>query len=124
MIAGIARSKQALLEWVHQVGLAARAGIWSPGITHKMRTFLTRRLDDLDLLVLMLDGLHIAHHTVVVALGILSDGRKVVLALWQGSTENAVLCTSLLQDLLGRAVLFFLVHEVAIPNAIAGRSGY
>jgi putative transposase len=73
-------------------------------MTHKMRTFLTRRLDDLELLVLMLDGLHIAHHTVVVALGILSDGRKVVLGLWQGSTENAVLCTALLQDLLGRGL--------------------
>jgi hypothetical protein len=31
------------------------------------------------------------------ALGILADGRKVVLGLWQGSTENAALCTALLQ---------------------------
>jgi transposase-like protein len=41
---------------------------------------------------------------VVVALGILSDGRTVVLGLWQGSTENAVLCTSLRQDLLERGL--------------------
>lgn len=73
-------------------------------MTAKLRSFLSRRLDDLDLLVLMLDGLQIAHHTVVVALGILSDGRKVVLGLWQGSTENAALCTSLLQDLLERGL--------------------
>jgi putative transposase len=73
-------------------------------MTAKLRSFLSRRLDDLDLLVLMLDGLQIARHTVVVALGILSDGRKVVLGLWQGSTENAALCTSLLQDLLERGL--------------------
>jgi transposase-like protein len=41
---------------------------------------------------------------VVVALGIVSDGRKVVLGLWQGSTENAALCTALLQDLLERGL--------------------
>ncbi len=73
-------------------------------MTVKLRSFLSRRLDDFDLLVLMLDGLQIAHHTVVVALGILSDGRKVVLGLWQGSTENAALCSSLLQDLLERGL--------------------
>jgi putative transposase len=73
-------------------------------MTERMRSFLTRGLDELDLLVLMLDGLQIARHTVVVALGILSDGRKVVLGLWQGSTENAALCTSLLQDLLERGL--------------------
>src|ERR1019366_7177109 len=36
-----------------------------------------RRLDQLDLLVLMLDGVEVARRTVVVALGILADGRKV-----------------------------------------------
>jgi transposase-like protein len=73
-------------------------------MTDKMRSFLSRRLDEVDPLVLMLDGLQIARHTVVVALGILSDGGKVVLGLWQGSSENAALCTSLLQDLLERGL--------------------
>ena len=52
-------------------------------MSEKLRSFLTRRLDELD--VLMLDVLQIARGTVV-ALGILSDGCKVVLGLWQGST--------------------------------------
>jgi putative transposase len=68
-------------------------------MTDKLRAQLQRRLDQLDLLVLMLDGIEIAHHTVVVALGILADGRKAVLGLWLGSTENAALCTALLNDL-------------------------
>ena len=50
------------------------------------------------------DGVVIARRTVVVALGILADGRKVVLGLWQGSTENAALCTALLQNLLERGL--------------------
>jgi len=92
-------------------GIAARGASKSAAsrhlitrMTEKRRNLLTRRLDEFDLLVWMLDGLQIAHHTVVVALGIVSDGRKVVLGLWQGSTENAALCTALLQDLLERGL--------------------
>jgi transposase-like protein len=73
-------------------------------MSDQLRAQLNRRLDALDLLVLMLDGVVIARRTVVVALGILADGRKVVLGLWQGSTENAALCISLLQNLLERGL--------------------
>jgi len=68
----------------------------------QLREQLTRRLEQLDLLVLMIDGIEIARRTVAVALGILCNGRKVALGPWQGSTENAALCTSLLNDLLER----------------------
>jgi transposase-like protein len=47
-------------------------------MSDKLREQLNRRLDALDLLVLMLDGVVIARRTVVVALGILVDGRRVV----------------------------------------------
>ena len=76
-------------------------------MTDKLREQLKRRLDELELLVLMLDGIEVAHHIVVVALGILTDGRKVVLGLWLGSTENAALCTALLNDLLERGLPLF-----------------
>jgi transposase-like protein len=65
---------------------------------------LGRRLESEQIAVLMLDGVTIAEQTLVVALGISRDGRKVPLGLWQGSTENAALCTSLLQDLLERGL--------------------
>lgn len=68
----------------------------------KMRDYFSRPLQDLRLLVLMVDGIVVAGQTVVVALGITEDGSKEPLGLWQGSTENAALCTSLLQDLIGR----------------------
>jgi len=70
----------------------------------KLSSFLSSRLEQVALLALMVDGIEIAGHTVVVSLGITEDGTKVPLGLWLGSTENAPLCTSMLQDLLGRGL--------------------
>lgn len=70
----------------------------------KLSSFLSSRLEQVALLALMVDGIEIAGHTVVVSLGITEDGTKVPLGLWLGSTENAALCTSMLQDLLGRGL--------------------
>jgi len=70
----------------------------------KLRDYLARPLGEVKLLALMLDGIEVARHTVVVALGITEDGTKTTLGLWQGSTENAALCTSLLQDLISRGL--------------------
>jgi transposase-like protein len=61
-------------------------------------------LDEVDLVALMLDGLEVAGHTVVVALGVSATGEKVPLGLWLGSTENATICTALVQDLLARGL--------------------
>lgn len=44
-------------------------------------------------LVLMLYGLEMAGRSVMVTLGLVTDGRNRVLELWQGPTENAALCT-------------------------------
>ena len=65
---------------------------------------LTRRLEGLDAVALFMDGVVVAQQTVIVALGITRDGSKVPLGLRLGSTENAVVCTELLQDLLGRGL--------------------
>lgn len=70
----------------------------------QLRASMDRRLDELDLVVLLVDGIEVARQTVVVALGITSDGTKVPLGLAQGSTENGALCTSLLQGLLSRGL--------------------
>jgi transposase-like protein len=70
----------------------------------RLRQDLCRRLDDVELIALMLDGIEVAKQTLVVALGITVGGTKVPLGLVQGSTENATLCTTLLQDLLARGL--------------------
>jgi putative transposase len=49
---------------------------------------LAAPLDGLDLVALMIDGVHFGDHLCVVALGIGVDGTKHPLALVEGSTEN------------------------------------
>ena len=61
-----------------------------------------RRLDDVRLAVMMLDGMEIAERCHVVALGITTEGVKIPLGLWEGSTENATLARTLLADLVDR----------------------
>ena len=57
-----------------------------------------------DLAVLMLDGIQIAEHTCVVALGIRADGTKVALGIWEGATENKAVCRRALADLRARGL--------------------
>ena len=65
---------------------------------------LSRDLSGLDLVALMIDGVHFAESCCVVALGIDIDGVKHPLALVEGSTENATLVTELLVDLRERGL--------------------
>jgi transposase-like protein len=83
-----------------------------------------RRLEDVRLAVMMLDGIEIAERTHVVALGISTDGVKIPLGLWEGSTENATLARTLLADLVDRgldpeqAILFVIDGAKALRRAI------
>jgi putative transposase len=61
-------------------------------------------LDGLDLVALLVDGVHIGEHCIIVALGIDTTGGKHALGLWDGSTENAAVCQSLLADLQSRGL--------------------
>ena len=69
-----------------------------------LEELMTRRLDDLDILVLLLDGIHVADHLCVVALAIDGDGHKHPLGLVQGATENGIVVTRLLEDLVARGL--------------------
>ena len=85
---------------------------------------MSRRLEDVRLAVMMLDGLEIAERTHVVALGISTEGVKIPLGLWEGSTENATLTRTLLADLVDRgldpsqAILFVIDGGKALRKAI------
>jgi transposase-like protein len=65
---------------------------------------LSQDLSGLDLVALMIDGVHFAESCCVVAMGIGIDGIKHPLALVEGSTENATLVTELLVDLRERGL--------------------
>jgi transposase-like protein len=85
---------------------------------------MSRRLDDVRLAVVMLDGMEVAERTHVVALGITTEGVKIPLGLWEGSTENATLARTLLADLVDRgldptqAILFVIDGGKALRRAI------
>jgi len=65
---------------------------------------LAAPLGNLDLVALMIDGVHFGAHLCVVALGIGIDGTKHPLGLVEGSTENTTAVTDLLTDLRERGL--------------------
>jgi transposase-like protein len=85
---------------------------------------MARQLADLRLAVMMLDGLELKGRMMIVALGITTEGVKIPLGLWEGSTENATVATALLSDLVERGLdpeqgmLFVLDGSKALRKAV------
>jgi transposase-like protein len=69
-----------------------------------LAALLAADLTSLDLVALMVDGVHFGEHTCVVALGIGIDGSKHPLSLVEGSTENTTLVTDLIVGLRERGL--------------------
>jgi putative transposase len=69
-----------------------------------LAALLAADLSGLDLVALMVVGVHFGEHTCVVALGIDIDGVKHPLSLVEGSTENATLVTELIVGLRERGL--------------------
>ena len=85
---------------------------------------MNRPLADLRLAVMMLDGIELHGRTNIVALGITTEGDKLALGLWEGSTENAAVAGALLVDLVDRGLdveqglLFVIDGSKALRKAI------
>jgi hypothetical protein len=85
---------------------------------------LAADLSTVDLVAVMVDGVHFGEHCCVVAVGIDIDGTKHPLALVEGSTENATLVTDLLVGLrergldVTRPVLAVLDGSKALRRAV------
>lgn len=74
------------------------------GTRRKLAELFGRDLSGLDLLALFLDGIVVAGHCVVAALGVDAEGTKHPLGLWEGATENKAVCQALLRDLSERGL--------------------
>ena len=83
---------------------------------------LAKPLDRLDLVALMIDGMHFADHICIVALGIGIDGTKHPLALVEGDTENTTVVTDLLTGLRERGLDVTRPILVVIDGAKALRA--
>ncbi len=84
-----------------------------------------RRFEEVDLLIIYLDGKRFGGHQVVSAIGVDAEGCKHVLGLTEGATENAVVVKGLLEELVERGVtpgrkrLFVIDGSKALRKAIA-----
>lgn len=90
----------------------------------QMAEWLGRDLSAIDLVVLMIDGVYVDEHVLLVALGIDAEGKKHVLGVREGATENAASCTALLVDMrerglnTERGVLAILDGAKALTKAV------
>jgi putative transposase len=91
--------------------------------SNQSRALCERRLEDLHLVVLMIDGIHFGGHVLVVALGIAESGEKHVLRVWQGATENTTVVKGLLEDLVDRGLDLQRRYLVVIDGSKALRAG-
>jgi Transposase, Mutator family len=70
----------------------------------QLKKLCEKNLAGLELVAILIDGIHLGKQVLVVALGIESSGKKHVLGLWQGATENTVVVKDLLEDLVTRGL--------------------
>jgi transposase-like protein len=70
----------------------------------KLKQMMERRLDKTRLCALMIDATPFEGQQMVAALGIAQDGKKMILGIRQGATENATVVGELLGDLIQRGL--------------------
>jgi len=70
----------------------------------RLDQLMARSLSDVRLAALMVDGIELKGRCCIVALGITTDGVKLPLGLWDGSTENKTVTAHLLADLVDRGL--------------------
>jgi len=113
MLAGVStrryrRTQEPVGEQVEQEARSTSKSAVSRAFVERTREALAelmaRQLDDVRLAVLMLDGIELKGRTNVVCLGITTEGVKISLGLWEGSSENATVATALLADLVERGL--------------------
>ena len=113
MLAGVCTRRYGRAQ--EPVGEQVEADAWSRSKSAASRMFvrrtdrelmrlMSRPLSDLRLAVIMLDGIELHGYTCIVALGITTEGEKLALGLWEGSSENATVAGVLLSGLVDRGV--------------------
>lgn len=97
--------------------------------SERVSRFLNRSLDELDLPVIMIDGLHVGEQVVLGVLGIDTNGNKHVLGLCDGPSESERVCHGLLRNLIDRGLaverarLFVIDGSAGLRKAIRNTFG-
>jgi transposase-like protein len=99
----------------------------------KLKTLMERSLSELKLCALVIDGTPFKGRQMMAAIGVAQDGKKTVLGLREGATENAAVVRELLEDLVRRGLdfetprLYVLDGAKALSAAVkrhAGETGW
>src|ERR1700674_2672752 len=103
---GYARSLEPLPEAVKVRGISKSAVSerFVYGTERKLGELMSRELGGLELVALLIDGVHFGEHVVLAAVGVDERGGKHVLGLREGATENAAAAKALLADLVERGL--------------------
>jgi putative transposase len=95
----------------------------------KLKELMERRLEKTQLCALLIDATPFEDQQMVAALGIGQDGRKMILGIRQGATENATVVSELLSDLVSRGLdftaprLYILDGAKALTAAVKKHAG-
>jgi transposase-like protein len=90
----------------------------------ELKALCARRLEEVEILIIYIDGIRFGEQHVIVALGVDPEGKKHLLGLREGATENATVVTELLEDLVARGLdpkrrrLFVIDGSKALRAAI------
>ena len=93
--------------------------------TRVLQDLAERDFSEVDMVIIYLDGIQFGHYHVLAAVGVDDAGRKHVLGVRSGASENATVTTALLEDLVARGIhpdrrrLFVVDGAKALRNAIA-----
>lgn len=88
-----------------------------------------RSLEESTFVTVYIDGVGFAEHTCIVAMGVTTDGKKQILGLREGATENATVVTDLLEELVERGLrlcartLFVLDGSKALRRGVSNVFG-
>lgn len=90
----------------------------------RLEEFQKRDFKHLDLVAILIDGIHVGDQVHIVAIGIDTNGRKHVLGMQMGETEDHVVCKALLANLIERGLsevggyIFIIDGSKALRKAI------
>jgi transposase-like protein len=92
----------------------------------QLKELCERRFDELEILIVYIDGIQFGEHHVIVALGVDPQGKKPLLGLREGASENAVVVSALLEDLVARGLSprqrrLFVIDGAKALRAAIGR---
>lgn len=110
MLAGVStRNYEPLLDEVSgSMGLSKSSvsNAFGQGSLQALEELNSRNLSEHRFCVLMMDGIHYSDKMIIVALGITAEGKKLILGLKEGHTENFEICKDLLHSLSSKCCIW------------------